>query len=239
MRLIIMGLAGATAIAYNTADTEQKFPVGTCAFGIPGDFSAVANTLNAGGDFIYMKSAAATAVGVPVTFNSNTRVFTQVANTPNLATAIGFAANRFTAADQWGWVQVSGMTPVVNNGTFAADAAIYIQAAGTLSSTQANGKQILGARSVIAAAAAITKAGCQTTNGMTTLKVPNTDGLFCGLAVSGTGIAASTITDIDPGGNIVTLSAAMTASGRVTATFTYTNLGAAMINHPHAQGQTV
>jgi len=240
MRLIIPTLMGATANAYNVADSVQQFALGTRAFGILQDVSTTANTLNAGGgEFIYCQVGGAVACAAPVTFNSLSWTASAIANTANLATAVGIAANRFTASGQFGWVQVSGQAPVVNNGTFAADAGVYIQAAGTLSTTQANGKQIRGMRSIIAAAAAITKASCKTTNGMTQLVVPNTDGLFCGLAVSGTGIAASTITDIDPGGNLVTLSAAMTASGRVTATFTYTNLGAVMMNHPHAQGQTV
>lgn len=237
MRLIVMGIMGATAVAYNRADTVQNFPLGTRAVAVQGDFSTTASVLNGMGEFIYMKSAAALACGTPVSMNSNVGVATALANTANLGCAIGIAANRFTAADEFGWVQVAGSAPVVNNGTFAADAAVFIQAAGVLSTTVAAGKQILGARSLIAAAAAFTKTLCQTTNQATQLKVPNTDGLFCGLAVSGTGIAASTITDIDAGGNLVTLSAAMTANGSVTATFTYTNLGAVVMDHPFAQGQ--
>lgn len=238
MRLILLGIMGASAVAFGLADTTQQFPLGTRAFGVQQDVSSTANVLNAGGgEFIYVKSAAATAVGVPVTMDSNVWTATAVANTANLGTAIGLSANRFTAADQYGWVQVSGQAPVVNNGTFAAGAAVFIQAAGVLSTTVAAGKQILGARSVIAAAATFTKALTKTVTGSTQIRVPNTDGIFAGLAVSGTGIAASTVTDIDVGGNLVTLSAACTASGSVTATFTYTNLGSAHISHPFAQGQ--
>lgn len=238
MRLVLPFLMGATAVCFGLADTTQQFPLGTRAFGVQSDQSSTSNVLNAGGgEFIYVKSAAATAVGVPVTMDSNAYVATAVANTANLGTAIGFSANRFTAADQFGWVQVSGVAPVYTNATFAAGAAVFIVAAGQLSTTVAAGKQILGARSVIATAAAITKTNSVTKNGSTQLKVTNTDGLFAGLAVSGTGIAASTITDIDAGSNLVTLSAAMTANGSVTATFTYTSYGAVFCNHPFAQGQ--
>lgn len=238
MRLIVMGLLGATAYAYGLADTTQNYPLGTRAFAVSGDVSSTANTLSAGGgEFIYCKTAAATAVGVPVTFTSLTWAATALANTANLGTAIGVFANRATAADQFGWVQVSGQGPVVTNATFAADAAVFIVGAGQLSTTVATGKQILGARSLVATAAAITKASSETKTGSTQLRVLNCDGLFAGLAVSGTGIAASTITDIDPGGNLVTLSAAMTANGVVTATFTYTGYGGIMMNHPFAQGQ--
>lgn len=237
MRLIVNGFMGATAVAYGLADTVQQFPLGVRAFGHPGDYSTVANVLNASGEFMYCQVGGAVACGTPVTFNTNTFTIAGIANTANLGCALGIAANRFTASGQFGWVQVSGVAPVVNNGTFAADVAVFIVAAGTLSSTVAAGKQILGARSLIAAAATFTKS-CETVNGSTQLKVPNTDGLFAGLAVSGTGIAASVINDIDPGTNLVTLSAAMTANGKgITTTFTYTNLGALVMNHPLAQGQ--
>lgn len=237
MRLNVYTIAGASAYAYNTADTVQQFPLGTRAVAVAGDPSSTANTLSGGGgDFVYVQVGGAIAVGVPVTFNSLTWTISAVANTTNLAAPLGIAANRFTASGQFGWMQLSGLAPVVNNGTFAADAAVFTQAAGVLSTTVAAGRQVLGMRSVIAAAAAITKT-VKTTNGATQLIVPNADGLFCGLAVSGTGIAASTITDIDPAGKYVVLSAAMTANGQVTGTFTYTNLGAVMMNHPHLQGQ--
>lgn len=238
MRLIVLGVMGATAVAFGLADTEQRFPLGTRAFAVQHDFSTTANVLNATGEFVYGKSAAAQACGLPVTMNSNTYVGTALANTANLGCGVAVAANRFTAADQYGWYQVSGVGPVVTNATFAADAAVFIVAAGQLSTTIAAGKQILGGRSVIATAATFTKTNSKTKLNSTQLVVTNTDGIFAGLAVSGTGIAASTVTDVDPGSNTVTLSAAMTATGVVTATFTYTGYGAmAFPSGAIAQGQ--
>lgn len=238
MRLVMMGIMGATAACWGTADTVQAYPLGTRAVGVNNDPSAVANVLNGGGgEFLYVSFAAATPVGTPVTMDSNTWVATAVANTANLGCAIGMSASRATAASQFGWVQVSGQCPVVNNGTWAAGAAAFIQAAGVLSTTVAAGKQVCGARSVIAAAATFTKLLTNTVNGSTVIQVPNTDGIFAGLAVSGTGIAASVVNDIDPGGRFVTLSAACTANGQVTATFTYTNLGSMHMSYPYAQGQ--
>jgi hypothetical protein len=238
MRLISLTLMGATAVAYGLADTEQKFPLGTRMHAVAQDQSSVANVLSGGGgEFIYCQVGGAVACGAPVSMDSLTWTITALAATANAAVAVGIAANRFTASGQFGWVQVAGQAPVVNNGTFAAAANVFKQAAGVLSTTAAAGLQILGMRSIVAAAATFTKTQTKTVNGSAVIKVPNTDGIFAGLAVSGTGIAASTVLDIDPGGNLVTLSAACTANGSVTATFTYTNLGGVMMNYPHGQGQ--
>lgn len=237
MRLVVMNFLGATATAYNLADTEQEWPLGTRAFAYQGDPSTTANELNASGQFIYGQVTGAIACGTPCTLNSLSYTASALANTANLGVPVTIAANRFTATGQYGWFQVSGQAPVVNNGTFAADAAVFIQAAGVLSTTVAAGKQILSCRSLIAAAATFTKT-IRTRTGSQVISVPDTKGLFCGLTVSGTGIPGSTtITDIDPGGNLVTISNAATASGSVTGTFTFTNLGAVTIESPFAQGQ--
>ena len=66
-------------------------------------------------------------------------------------------------------------------------------------------------------------------------KVVNIDGLFTGLTASGTGISG-TITGMDAGGKFVTLSANATATGAITATFTYTGFVLVHISDPFVQG---
>lgn len=238
MRLVVTSQAGAGAVAYGLADTTQLWPLGSRAFAVAGDYSVVTNVLSPSGEFVYGQSAAAMAVGTPVNFLANTGIATAMAVTANTGDSIAVAASRFTAAGQFGWFQVSGMAPVVTNATFAASAAVFKQAAGVLSTTVLAGGQILGMRSIVATAATFTKTNSRTKTGSLVVRLTNTDGIFAGLAISGTGIpGGATVADVDDGGRTVTLSAAATASGSITATLTYTGFGGVFMNHPHAQGQ--
>jgi hypothetical protein len=239
MQVIINGLIGAVATVYGTSrGTTPDFALGTRAFGYPGVVNTSdADLPNCHGEFVYVKSGAAAEVGVCVILDKNL-VTAVVPDTANTGQPVAICATRFTAADEYGWVQVSGQCPIKTSEAVDAGDPIYISGAGTLADTAAAGKQILGMLNLIGSAGAFTKAGCTTVNGGTTLKVPNTDGLYAGLTVSGTGIAASSeITDIDVGGNQVTISEAMTANGVITATFTHTGYGIAQIGFPHVQGQ--
>lgn len=239
MKFIIPGFMGATANVYGTADTVQQFPLGVRAFGYPDSPSTTSNVLNCSGEFIYGQVGGAIACGTPVSMITNTWTMAALANTAGLGQPIAIAANRFTATGQFGWFQVSGIAPVVTNGTWTgAGAQAYIQAAGVLATTQANGKEINGAAMLVAAAATFTKT-VKTVNGSTQLKVTNGDltGVFCGLALSGTGVGAGVVNDVDVGGGLITNSVASTASGSVTLTLTFTNLGGIIMNHPFAQGQ--
>lgn len=238
MRLAIMGFAGATANAYGTADTVQQFPLGTRAFGIQTDQSTTASVLNCAGEFVYTQVGGALACGSLVSFISNTWTIAQTPNTANLGYAVGIAANRFTATGQFGWMQISGVGPVLTNATFTgAAAAVYIQAAGTLTTTLAAGKQVCGAGVLVATAATFTRT-VKTINGSSVIQVTNGDlsGVFAGLALSGTGVGAGVVNDVDVGAGTITNSVASTASGSVTLTLTYTSLGGLVFNHPFAQG---
>jgi hypothetical protein len=241
MRLVNPVFAGVTANAYGLADTVQQFPLGTRMYGIESDPSTVANVLNGGGgEFVYMQSGAAHAVGAAIDLTSNTWTTAALAATANASNPIGIAANRFTAAAQFGWVQVAGQAPIVNNGTFAAGANVFKQAAGVLSTTVLAGGQVLGMRSTIAAAATFTKSvKVRTGSAIALLQAANDlSGVFAGLTVSGTGIpGATTILDQSPGDGSITMSANATAGGVITMTFTYTLLGAVSMSYPHGQGQ--
>lgn len=240
MKLVIPGMIGATANTYALADTEQKFPLGTRAFGwTDGMNTSDADMANFHGEFVYVKSGAAHEVGTLITMTA-LLVTAALANTANLGSPFGVAANRFTAADQFGWMQVSGIGPVLCGEAVDAADPLFVGGAGVAVDTAANGKQLCGMTVLVGSAGAYTKALCETTNGATVVKLPNTVGLYAGITVSGTGIAASTeISDIDVGGHTIVINNAATATGVVTLTFTHTLYGICAFNHPFAQGQVV
>jgi hypothetical protein len=140
----------------------------------------------------------------------------------------------------YGWVQISGITPVNCQASVAADTTFGIAAAGQGGANGA-GKQVLNARVLVAAAATVVKANCITTGLSIALQVPNSDGWFVGAYLSGTGIAGgATVVSISPDGRTVTMSAASTAaiSGSITATYNNATVfyNVAHINRPFAQG---
>lgn len=146
----------------------------------------------------------------------------------------------------FGWIQVAGLCVYKTNATVAADTAVAVAAAG-IAGTLANGKQLLNCRNRRSATATITFTGT-TTNGSAKITTSGYDGVFEGMALSGTGIPASTVVaGLDPDGRTIYTGSAIgtvgdknsTASGTVTVTGTYTGYGAAQINYPFAQGQVV
>ena len=87
-----------------------------------------------------------------------------------------------------------------------------------------------------------------TQSGTGTLVTNGYDGFFIGMALSGTGIPASTVVAaLDPDGKRIYTGSAIatlgdknsTATGSITLTGTYTGYGSAVINNPFAQGQIV
>lgn len=102
------------------------------------------------GEFIYLVGVTSTVVGSVVTWGGNssgTPTF-QTALAPATAglaqpLAVSMSAN---VAGQYGWYQISGAAVAATNGTLAAGpAAVYLAGSGQLTSTQANGKQVIGA----------------------------------------------------------------------------------------------
>jgi len=199
------------------------------------------------GEFVYGRAAGSIrafglVVATPVfdsTLNSYRYDMTEVPNTANLARSIYVAPKAMSSGD-YGWFQVSGLTPINCSASVAADTSFGIAAAGQGGAVAA-GKQLLNARVMVAAAATVAKANCQNTNGSAALHVPNSDGWFVGAYLSGTGVAAgATVSAISPDGRTVTMSAASTASIAGTVTATYNNAtifyNVAHINNPFAQG---
>lgn len=170
-------------------------------------------------------NTAAVPVGGVAVYN-NTFTYTIAPNTANLGQPLAFAVNAVplnASFDQYAWFYISGTFPAFSGASVAANTATGITAAGTLGANSA-GKQVLSSRVQVAATNTVVKANCSTTSGSTKLQVPNSDGWFVGLYLSGTGIpAATTISAIDASGTQVTMSAAATASGSVSVTGTYNN----------------
>lgn len=107
------------------------------------------------GEFIYLLGVASTVVGSLVTWNGNssgtpTYQTTLAPSTANLdqPLAIAMSAN---VAGQFGWYQIDGNAVIATNGTLAAGPGpVYLAGSGQVTSTQANGKQVLNAINVTA-----------------------------------------------------------------------------------------
>lgn len=107
------------------------------------------------GEFIYLLGVASTIAGSVVTYNGNTTgtptwQTTLAPSTAGLAQPLAVAMAAILAT-QYGWYQISGNAICATNGTLAAGpAAVYLAGSGQLTSTQANGKQVLNAQNVTA-----------------------------------------------------------------------------------------
>lgn len=206
-------------------DTTQRFPLGMAVDAFDEYFGW--------GRFIYLK-AAATQVPGTVVYWDEAFLATGVPNTANLGIPVAVARQNMSA-NYYGWYQIEGNCPLKVTASVATGVAIGITGVGT-AGTNAAGKQLLGVRVHQASTYAITKAAARTLNGSKVIKVPSVSGLFVGLALSGTGVAAGTIASIDAGANEITSTANSTATGTITLTATYTGFVLAGINAPFAQG---
>lgn len=132
------------------ADTSatQKLPLGTIC-------RAFDDTTYGSGEFIYLKGVASTVVGSWVTWDgatagSPTYQTVLAPSTAGLAQplAVSMSAN---VASQFGWYQIRGQAVAATNGTLAAGPGpVYLAGTGQVTSTQANGKQVLNARNCTA-----------------------------------------------------------------------------------------
>lgn len=138
-------LAGYQPIAVTS--TTQNHALGTQVNAI--------DPVYGGGKFVYMLGVASTVVGSVVTYGglSTSTPTWQTALAPataNLASplAVAMSAN---VASSYGWYQTIGNAVCATNGTLAAGpAAVYLAGTGQLTSTQANGKQVVNAINVSA-----------------------------------------------------------------------------------------
>jgi len=108
-----------------------------------------------GGEFIYLKGAANTVVGLCVVYNPVVHSTTLTPNTANLnqPVAVAMSAN---VANQWGWYQINGAAIIKKSAiNVAPNVPVYQSATiGRMMSTAASGKQLRNARSINAASVA-------------------------------------------------------------------------------------
>lgn len=214
----------------NPADVVKKFPLGMVADGLDPYFGY--------GKFLYLQFPLSQAVGVGrlLMISDQTMVTADAPSTAlqGFPVVVSRQACISAATPQYGWFQNEGITPIQMNATVLAGAAVGIAAAG-VGGTNVAGKQLLNARNLQPNTFAISKANTSTQNNSAVIQVPSTDGLFLGLTASGTGISG-TIIGLGANGRDVTLSAPATATGVISATFTYTGFGLVHISNPFAQG---
>lgn len=193
------------------------------------------------GEFIYVKSADAILKGSLVMWDEAYNG----ALLPN-TTLQGFPFGVAMAplpSGQFGWLQISGRAVYKTNATVAADAAVAIAAAG-IAGASAVSKQLVNVRNRVSATGTTTVSVATQNNSSTLIAQKGYDGFFLGMALSGTGIPASTVVaalDADGkriymGSVIGTIDKVATANGQVTLTGTYTGFGSGVINRPFAQG---
>jgi hypothetical protein len=195
------------------------------------------------GVFVYIKSNDAILKGSIVRVGAApTFLGTLFPNTANLGQNFGVAMAPM-ATGTFGWIMVAGTAVYKTNATVAADVAIGIAAAGILGTNTA-GKQALNTHNVVSATGTVTVTA-QTTNGTGILQTGGYDGFFLGMALSGTGIPASTVVAaLSPDGRTIFTGSAIgvtgdknsTATGSITLTGTYTGFGQGQIEFPFVQG---
>jgi hypothetical protein len=206
-------------------DTVQNFPFGYRVRGY--------DPIHGFGEFIYLQGVASTVAGDLVTYNPLTGVTTRGAATANDSSPIAFALAPCVAS-LFGWYQIAGVALANNNATAAVGNA-FTKATAQIGSAAVAGTQILGgAKILVANGTTFTKTGT-TRNGSTEVFFSNLDGVYVGMAISGTGIPGGTTVAAgynnspnarnSSAGSAASLvmSAAATADGTVTVTFTRTN----------------
>lgn len=216
-------------------------PLAKVTLGIP---QQVVDQYWGGAEVIYCQYPLSQAVKVGAIMCWDTAapfVASLVANTTLLGKSVGFALNAAasSATAQFGWILISGQCPVWCSASVAANTAFGIVAAGQ-GGALAAGKQINGARVTLPATTTVIKQA-NTVSGSPNIQVLNYDGWFVGMAVSGTGIAASSaVTVLGQDRVTVTLNNNATATGNVAVTGTYndaTNFWNVVVaDRPQAQG---
>lgn len=208
---------------------------------VPGTRVAAVDPYWGEGLFLYVKSNAAILKGSLVMWDGG-YLGALLPSTAGQGFPFGVAMAPM-ASGTYGWVQLSGRSVYKTNATVTADTAIGIAAAG-IAGTNTAGKQMLGVRNVVAATGTVTVTA-STFNGTGVLQTQGYDGFFLGMALSGTGIPASTVVaKLDSDGKTIYTGSAIgtlgdknsTAAGSITLTGTYTGYGSGVLQTPIAQG---
>ena len=213
-----------------TPDTVARQPLGMTVTAVDPFWGA--------GKFVYVKSVAAILKG-------SVCMWDEAFNGDLLPSAVtqgfsfGIAMNAIPSGS-YGWIQTEGRAVYKTNATVAADGVLAIAAAGILGAT-ATGKQVLGIRNRISATGTKTLTASTVLGSGKLVCASGYDGVFLGMALSGTGIPASTVAaGLDPDGRTIYMGSAIgtttdkiaTATGSITLTGTYTGYGSGVINNP-------
>lgn len=245
MFAVIGGPAGAQPFNdWFAPDTTQRTQLGTKVTAVDPYWGE--------GVFMYVKSGAAILKGSLVQVGGasialgvvTAYVGTLLVSTAGIGRPFGVAMSPM-ASGTFGWIQVSGVCVYRTDATVAADAVIGIGAAAGVAGTNSAGKQLLNVRNTVSATGTITLA-VNTVNGTGVLTARDGfDGLFIGMAITGTGIPAATVVaKLDPDGRTIYTGSAInvlgdknsTATGSITLTGTYTGFGQGVIQSPFTQG---
>jgi hypothetical protein len=186
-----------------------------------------------GAEFLYMQAAAAIPLGSVAVGNAASGT-TSALKTGYSGRALAVAPFDF-AANQYGWFQVSGQVPIRCTTALAAGNSFGLTGTGTVGINSA-GVQVLSATVVAPSTTAVIKTNVITKAGSTRLVVPNLDGWFPGIALTGAGIGGGAVINAINADGSVTASLPSTADGSVTVTGTYSGYIIGQINRPFLQG---
>jgi len=214
-----------------TPDTTQRMQLGTVIEAIDPYWGY--------GEFMYIKSNDAIIKGSLVIVGTfPTFLGTLLPSTASLGAPFGVAMAPM-ASGTYGWIQISGCAVYKTSATVAADAAVGIGSAGMIGAYSTL-KGMVNVHN-LKAATATTTVTAGTTTGTGVLTTGGYDGFFLGMALSGTGIPASTVVaGLSSDGRTILTGSAIgtfgdknsTATGTITLTGTYTGYGAGMIMRP-------
>lgn len=220
------------------ADSTQRLPTGTLI--------TATDTYWGTGEFIYGYAISAIRqYGICVTANSlqNGSYRTQMfeAATTGLSGRPICVAMAALAAGQFGWFCVTGLVPVNGAVQLTPSDNIGATTVGQIGVATA-GRQLLNASFAFTSTATSVKAGCTGIAGQSVINIPNGEGWFSGVYLSGTGIGTgATVVSITPDQKQAVVSVVNSAavSGNITATYNngtvfYTGL---TLNRPFLQGQ--
>lgn len=148
------GNLGFAPIASTKAALTSMFAGGRSPGPELGDIVRAVDPVYGVGEFIYLLGVASTVVGSVVTWSGGlgapTFQTTLAPSTAGLAQPLAVAMS-INLATFYGWYQISGNMVMATNGTLATGpAAVYLAGSGQVTSTQANGKQVLNAQNVSA-----------------------------------------------------------------------------------------
>lgn len=235
----------AGVIGYSPIDLASCLPDQLLPKVKPGTIISFTDQYWGGGEAIYLQVPLSTAikVGAVLAYDVATSFLgSLVANTAIMGKSVAFLMSPIAslATPQYAWCLLSGQGPIWSDASVAANVAIGIVAAGRGGAVAA-GKQLNSCRVTLPATTAVVKAGVITKTGSGILQIPNADGWFPGLALTGTGIgAAALITSIDPSGKLAVASVVSTADGAASVTGTYNDatnfFNIATFNRPYIQG---